>query len=327
MIFKNIILVTGGAGFIGSNLINKLLETESNIVVSIDNMTPYYDVKLKYKNLERNKSNRFVNYFIDITDKLEVNRIFHEWNFTQVYHLAAQAGVRYSIDHPDEVINTNIIGFQNILENVISHHIEKFVYASSSSVYGDISSLQKCSEEQIVDNQKSPYAVTKRSNELMAQMYSSLYPNIQMSGLRFFTVYGPYMRPDLAIGKFTRKILNNESIEIYGDGTKERDFTYIDDIVRITMTIMNSDKKWNHEIFNIGYGSSISVNEMVETIINYIDPNYDKIIYKDNAEGDVNKTLASNDKIKEWFDEQPQIEIHDGIKKYIDWYINDSITR
>ena len=174
--------------------------------------------------------------------------------------------------------------------------------------------LNPCNE------QKSPYAVSKRANELMAKAYSYLYPDIQMSGLRFFTVYGPYMRPDLAIGKFTKFIFNDESIEIYGDGTKERDFTYIDDIVRIMITIMNSDKVWLHEIFNIGYGNSISVNEMVQTIKNYINPNYNKIIYKGDAEGDVNKTLAVNDKIKTWFNETPKIEIHKGIKMYIDWY-------
>ena len=126
---QNIILVTGGAGFIGSNLINELLKNEANVVVSIDNINSYYDQKLKYKNLERNKNDRFTNYFVDITNKIEVNKIFNEWNFTEVYHLAAQAGVRYSIDNPCQVINTNIIGFQNIIENVISHHISKFVYA------------------------------------------------------------------------------------------------------------------------------------------------------------------------------------------------------
>lgn len=320
---QNIILVTGGAGFIGSNLINELLKNEANVVVSIDNINSYYDQKLKYKNLERNKNDRFTNYFVDITNKIEVNKIFNEWNFTEVYHLAAQAGVRYSIDNPCQVINTNIIGFQNIIENVISHHISKFVYASSSSVYGDMNDDIINNESNPCNNQKSPYAVTKKTNELFAQMYSSIYPDIQMSGLRFFTVYGPYMRPDLAIGKFSKAILNDDPITIYGDGTKERDFTYIDDIVRIMITIMNSKRKWNHEIFNIGYGNSISVNEMVDIIINYINPNYNKVTYTGNAEGDVNKTLAVNDKIKEWFNESPKIEIHQGIKKYIDWFKND----
>ena len=323
MMSQNIILVTGGAGFIGSNLINELLQKEANIVVSIDNINSYYDQKLKYKNLERNKNDRFVNYFVDITNKIEVNKIFNEWNFTEVYHLAAQAGVRYSIDNPCQVINTNIIGFQNIIENVISHHISKFIYASSSSVYGDMNDDTINNESNPCNNQKSPYAVTKKTNELLAQMYSSIYPDIQMSGLRFFTVYGPYMRPDLAIGKFSKAILNDDPITIYGDGTKERDFTYIDDIVRIMITIMNSKRKWNHEIFNIGYGNSISVNKMVDIIINYINPNYNKVTYTGDAEGDVNKTLAVNDKIKEWFNESPKIEIHQGIKKYIDWFKND----
>jgi len=318
--YKNIILVTGGAGFIGSNLINELLKDTSNFVVSIDNLTSYYDISIKQKNLERNRNTRFRNFYVNIIDKFKVNKIFNTWKFNQVYHLAAQAGVRYSIENPYEVVNTNIIGFQNIIENVIKHNITKFVYASSSSVYGDMISGEINDEKNPCNIQRSPYAVTKKSNELMATTYSLMHPEIKMSGLRFFTVYGPYMRPDLAISKFTKNILNDEPIEIYGDGTKERDFTYIDDIVRIMITIMNSDKKWSHEIFNIGYGNSISVNEMVQTIKDHINPDYNKIIYKGNAEGDVNKTLAVNTKIKEWFNEEPKVEIHEGIIKYIEWY-------
>lgn len=322
MNFKNIILVTGAAGFIGSSLIFQLLQDESNIVVGVDNLNKYYDIHLKLRNIQRNKNDRFAMFHYDITNKQQMDKLFDEWEITEVYHLAAQAGVRYSIDHAQEVIQTNIVGFQNIIENCIKHNIKKLVYASSSSVYGGTKGDELNSEDKKVDSQKSPYAVTKKCNENMAEMYSYLYPDMQISGLRFFTVYGPYMRPDLAIGKFTKAILNNKPIEIYGDGTKERDFTYIDDIVRIMITIMNSPKKWHHEVFNIGYGSCITVNEMVQTIINYINPNYDKVIYKEDAAGDVNKTLASNKKIKEWFNEGPQIEIHKGIQKYIDWYKN-----
>ena len=326
MIFNNIILVTGAAGFIGSSLINQLLQNEHNIVVGVDNLNKYYDIHLKLENIRRNKNDRFVMLHYDITDKRLMEKLFNEWEITEVYHLAAQAGVRYSIDHPSEVIQTNIQGFQNIIENCINHNINKIVYASSSSVYGNLTD-EEDNEDKRTDNQMSPYAVTKKCNELMAQMYSNLYTQLKLSGLRFFTVYGPYMRPDLAIGKFTKAVLNNEPIEIYGNGLKERDFTYIDDIVRIMMTIMNSSKDWNHEIFNIGYGNAITVNELVNTIIDYINPLYDKIIYKEDAKGDVNKTLASNSKIKEWFNEGPQIESHDGIKKYIDWYKNyDSLT-
>lgn len=319
MNFKHIILVTGAAGFIGSSLINQLLLDESNIVVGVDNLNKYYDIHLKLENIRRNKNDRFVILHYDITDKRLIEKLFNEWEISEVYHLAAQAGVRYSIEHPSEVIQTNIQGFQNIIDNCIKHHINKIVYASSSSVYGDFTDNDDI-ENESTDNQMSPYAVTKKCNELMAQMYSNLYDDLQISGLRFFTVYGPYMRPDLAIGKFTKSILNNEFIEIYGDGTKERDFTYIDDIVRIMMTIMNSDKKWHHEIFNIGYGNSISINKLVEIIKNEIDPNFNKIEYSNNALGDVNKTLASNKKIQEWFNEYPKIDIKIGIKKYVDWY-------
>ena len=325
MNFKNIILVTGAAGFIGSSLIFQLLQDENNIVVGVDNLNKYYDIHLKLRNIQRNKNDRFAILYYDITNKQQMDRLFNDWEITEVYHLAAQAGVRYSIEHAQEVIQTNIVGFQNIIENCIKHNIKKLVYASSSSVYGGTERDELNSEDKKVDSQKSPYAVTKKCNENMAEMYSYLYPDMQISGLRFFTVYGPYMRPDLAIGKFTKAILNNEPIEIYGDGTKERDFTYIDDIVRIMMTIMNSPKKWHHEVFNIGYGSCITVNEMVKTIINYINPNYNKVIYKEDAAGDVNKTLASNKKIKEWFNEGPKIEIYKGIQKYIDWYKNVSL--
>ncbi len=320
MIRDKVILVTGGAGFIGSSLIHELLKDPLNYIVSLDYLSPYYDVDLKQKNLKRNVSTRLRNYYVDITNKYKVKRIFNQWKFNQVYHLAAQAGVRYSIENPYDVVNTNIIGFQNIIENVIKHNIKKFVYASSSSVYGDMNDNEINDECNECNEQKSPYAVTKKTNELLAKMYSSLYPNIQMSGLRFFTVYGPYMRPDLAISKFTKAILNNEPIEIYGDGNKERDFTYIDDIVRIMINIMNSDKKWNHEIFNIGYGNCTSINNIIDIIKNYINPKYDKITYTKDAQGDVNKTLAVNTKIKDWFDEKPIINIQEGIKKYIDWY-------
>lgn len=325
MLGKNIILVTGAAGFIGSNLICKLLENPSNVIVCIDCINDYYDRKLKYKNIERiNKwgKSRVVFYFDDITDWDAMYKIFCQWNFTQVYHLAAQAGVRYSIEHPHEVIDTNILGFENIIKLSIENGVKHFVYASSSSVYGDFGkySLGSCNEDQFTDTQKSPYAVTKKCNELMAEMYSSLNPNIKFTGLRFFTVYGPYMRPDLAIGKFTKAMLENTKIEIYGDGTKERDFTYIDDIVEIMTTIMNYSKNWHHEIFNIGYGSSITVNDLVKTIKDNINPDFDNIEYTDNAKGDVNKTLASVDKLKSWFNIQPKISIEEGIKRYTTWY-------
>ena len=319
---ENIILVTGSCGFIGSNLIEELLKNEDNIIIGIDNFNSYYDNNIKLSNLERNKNERFINYNIDITDNEKITEIFDKHNINQVYHLAAQAGVRYSIYNPKEVIKINILGFQNIIENIIDHGIKKFIYASSSSVYGDMEEREINDENNPCNDQKSPYAVTKKTNELMAQMYSSLYPEIQMSGLRFFTVYGPYMRPDLAISKFTKAILDNEEIHIYGNGEQERDFTNVEDIVRIMITIMNSGKKWNHEIFNIGYGNSISINEIIKIIKDYVNPNYNKIIKEDNAEGDVNKTLAVNSKIKNWFNEYPKIDIYEGIRKYINWYKN-----
>ena len=320
---RDTILVTGSAGFIGSSLIRTILNYYTlATVIGIDNICPYYDIKLKFANLNRNKDERFINYIGNIADKSFVDKVFKEHKITMVFHLAAQAGVRYSFEHPKEVISSNIVGFQNILDACIEHNVNNIIYASSSSVYGDFYDKENCKEDQLVDNQKSPYAVTKRCNELMANTYSSNYPNLHLTGLRFFTVYGPYMRPDLAIGKFTKAILNDEPIEIYGDGSAVRDFTYISDIVnimyRIGINIMN--KKYGHEIFNIGAGKCITVNELVDIIKENINPNFDKIVYTDKAKGDVNKTLACIDKINEWFGEKPQVEIHEGIKKYIEWY-------
>ena len=317
---NNIILVTGAAGFIGSSLINSLISNKENTIVGIDNLNDYYDVNLKIRNIERNKANNYTFIKCDICDNIMLKEIFHKYNITQVYHLAAQAGVRYSINNAKEVINTNIIGFQNIIENCIKCNINKLVYASSSSVYGNIFN-ESDNENDKCDNQMSPYAVTKRCNELMAQMYSNIYPNLQLTGLRFFTVYGPYMRPDLAISKFTHAVLNDEYIDIYGDGCKERDFTYIDDIIRIMMTIMNSTKIWHHEVFNIGCNDKISIRKLVDIIKDEINPSFEKIHYTTDAIGDVDKTLASNAKIKEWFNDYPQIDIKTGIKKYIKWHI------
>ena len=319
--YNKVILVTGAAGFIGSNLINELLKNENVFVIGIDNLNTYYNIHIKLRNIQRNKNDRFVMFNYNITDQISLTNLFNNWNITEVYHLAAQAGVRYSIDHSNEVIQNNIQGFQNIIENCINYNINKIIYASSSSVYGNLTK-----ENKQTDNQLSPYAVTKKCNELMAQMYSNLYPQLKITGLRFFTVYGPYMRPDLAISKFVNSIDNNENIEIFGDGNQERDFTYIDDVVRIMIKIMNSDKQWHHEIFDIGYGKPISINELIKIISNNINKKYN-IIYKDFAKGDVNKTISSNKKIKKWFNETPKIDINEGIKKYINWYKNyDSLT-
>lgn len=322
MIGNKIILVTGAAGFIGSSLINQLLNNEDIIVVGIDNLNKYYDIKIKLNNIQRNKNDRFVMLHYDITDNHLIEKLFNEWDITEVYHLAAQAGVRYSIENPSEVIQTNILGFQNIIENCINHNINKIIYASSSSVYGNLTD-EDDNEDERTDNQLSPYAVTKKCNELIAQMYSNLYPQLRIAGLRFFTVYGPYMRPDLAINKFTKAILNDDKIEIYGNGNQERDFTYIDDVIRIMITIMNSNKQWHHEIFNIGYGNPISINKLIQIISNNINKDYNKMIYKEIVKGDVNKTYASNKKIKEWFNDFPKININQGIKKYIEWYKNN----
>ena len=224
-----IILVTGSAGFIGAYLVKRLLEDTDNLIVGLDNLNSYYDVSLKEERLRLTKNDRYAFIKGDLADKPLIDKLFEEYKFDIVVNLAAQAGVRYSITNPDAYINSNIIGFYNILEACRHHPVEHLVYASSSSVYGGNKKVPFSTDDK-VDNPVSLYAATKKSNELLAHAYSKLY-NIPTTGLRFFTVYGPMGRPDMAYFGFTNKLIKGETIEIFNFGNCKRDFTYVDDIV------------------------------------------------------------------------------------------------
>lgn len=272
------ILITGHRGFIGSNLIKKL---SNHTIIGVD---------LKDGN--------------DILDSNYINTLFEFYHFDAVIHLAAIAGVGYSIEHSEEVLTNNIIGFDVLAKAAIKHNVKHFIYASSSSVYGDDGT------------QKSPYAVSKATNELQAAMYSNL-SNMKFTGLRFFTVYGEGIREDLAISKFIKAMKVNEPIYVYGDGTQSRDFTYVDDICEAIKLILESDKDWKNEVFDIGYGSSTSVNELIDILKEIINPTFDKVVYEGEKPYDVKATLADTDKLYEWFGFRPRYDIKDGLSIFI----------
>ena len=331
---KKTILITGVAGFIGFNLCKKLNKEDFNII-GIDNLNSYYDVNLKEARLrELIKTNKSFKFFkIDIEDAKNINEIFQKYKPNVVYNLAAQAGVRYSIENPSEFINTNIKGFLNILEASRMHEIDHLIYASSSSVYGGNMQLPY-SEKSVVDHPVSIYAATKKSNELMAHTYSHLY-SIPCTGLRFFTVYGPWGRPDMSYFLFTKSILAGEKIKIFNNGNMSRDFTYIDDICESLRRLMNKipildkdfDKKnpaihssWApHKIFNIGNSNSISLIEFIETIEKELGQKALKN-FLPMQPGDVKATLADTSLLENWIDYKPSTTLKDGINKFINWY-------
>jgi len=328
------ILITGVAGFIGFNLCKRLIKENFN-VIGIDNINSYYDVTLKEARLkELNKNDKKFKFCkIDIEDTKNVNKIFQEYKPNVVFNLAAQAGVRYSIENPREFINTNIKGFINILEASRIHRIEHLIYASSSSVYGGSMQLPY-SENNIVDHPVSIYAATKKSNELMAHTYSHLY-SIPCTGLRFFTVYGPWGRPDMSYFLFTKSILSGKKIDIFNNGDMSRDFTYIDDICESLRRVMNKipfgvkdfDKKnpsihssWApHKIFNIGNSKSINLMEFIEIIENELGQKALKN-FLPMQPGDVKSTLADTSLLEDWINYKPSTTLKDGINKFVKWY-------
>ena len=345
------ILVTGGAGFIGSNLILELLRTVENInIVSIDNLNDYYDVSIKEwrlseieKEIEKHPNSKY--YFIkgDIADKNTIDNIFNEYKPEIIVNLAAQAGVRYSIINPDAYIQSNIIGFYNILEACRHSYdngkkgVEHLVYASSSSVYGSNEKIPYSVDDK-VDNPVSLYAATKKSNELMAHSYSKLY-NIPSTGLRFFTVYGPAGRPDMAYFSFTNKLINNETIEIFNYGNCKRDFTYIDDIVYGVKLVMQKVPKRKvgedglpvppYSIYNIGNNSPENLLDFVtilqEKLVNegVLPKDYDFEAHKKLVPmqpGDVPITYADISTLENNFNFKPKTSLRDGLKKFSKWY-------
>lgn len=315
----NTYFITGGAGFIGSTLGEKLLN-QGNKVVAIDNFCDFYDTKIKENNVkELLKNENFKLYRKDIRDRQAIKEIFDENNIDIVMHLAAMAGVRPSIENPVLYQEVNCMGTQNILEEMKEHNIKNLVMASSSSVYGNCKEVP-FRENMTVDFAISPYAATKKANEVMTHVYHKLF-DMNVIMLRFFTVYGPKQRPDLAINKFTRLMLNNEEIPMFGDGTTSRDYTYIDDIVdgiikSCNYVLENSNV---YEILNLGNSSPTSLKEMIDTIAKVlcVEP---KIKQLPMQPGDVDRTYADVSKAKGLIGYEPKTTFEEGIKKFVDWY-------
>ena len=313
------ILVTGSSGFIGFHLVKKLLENKYE-VIGLDNFDPYYDVKLKKKRnqiLLKNKKYQFIK--VDITKNDKVKSIFNKFKIQYVIHLAAQAGVRYSLENPRKYINTNIIGFFNLINISKEKKIKHFIYASTSSVYGD-SNEYPLMETHKTENPLSLYAATKKSNELIAHSYSANY-RLPTTGLRFFTVFGPFGRPDMALFKFTKNILLKKHIELYNKGNHKRDFTYVDDVSESILRLIKKipNKKIPYEIFNI---SSDNPKNLL-FFLNKIEQNLNSkaIIKKMNLQnGDVVKTHGSNNKLNKKIKFKPMVKLEDGIKEIVKWY-------
>ncbi len=341
------ILVTGSAGFIGSNLVKELLKTNEEInIIGFDSVNDYYDVSIKeYRLAEIEKlaeSKPKCKYtFIkgNLADKALIVKIFTENKIDIVVNLAAQAGVRYSITNPDAYIESNIIGFYNILEACRNHPVEHLVYASSSSVYGGNKKVPFSTDDK-VDNPVSLYAATKKSNELMAHAYSKLY-NIPSTGLRFFTVYGPAGRPDMAYFGFTNKLVNNETIKIFNYGNCKRDFTYVDDIVEgVKRVMMSPPEKKNGEdglpvppykIYNIGNNNPENLLDFVQILseelirAGVLPQDYDFDAHKELVPmqpGDVPVTYADTSALENDFGFKPSTSLRDGLRKFAEWYKN-----
>lgn len=308
----NTFLITGSNGFIGFHLIKKLAKIYKNsIIVGVDNMNDYYDINLKYDRLSilENISN-YTFIYGDITDKNFINNIFNTYKPNIVINLAAQAGVRYSLINSESYINNNIIGFYNILENCINCNVSHLIYASSSSVYGNYNNTSK---------PESLYAATKKTNELLSYSYSQNY-NLKTTGLRFFSVYGPYGRPDMAYYNFTENLINNKEINVYNDGLNERDLTYIDDVINGIILVINNEQNSIYNIHDIGNGTSISTNDMINTMIetmknNDININHNLIKYTTKQKGDVIKTNSNNSIINS------KINFKEGYSLFLEWYL------
>ena len=327
------ILVTGSAGFFGSALSLRLLE-RGDEVIGIDNHNDYYDPTLKEARLARQKDHDDYKHIrMNIEDGDAIDSLFKKNQFQGVVNLAAQAGVRYSIENPLAYVNTNIVGFAHILEGCRHNNVEHLVYASSSSVYGANTSMPFSIHDN-VDHPLSLYAASKKANELMAHTYSHLY-NLSTTGLRFFTVYGPWGRPDMALFKFTKSILEGKKISVYNFGNHKRDFTYVDDIVEGLIRVLDrpaiSNSKWSGEepdpgssaapwrVYNIGNNSPIELLDYIEAI-------EDSLGIKANKEllplqpGDVPDTFANVDDLVRDFNYKPSMSIKDGVKNFVDWY-------
>ena len=327
------IIVTGSAGFIGSSLCLKLLERGDNII-GIDNHNDYYDPKIKEARLQRLiKHSNYQHYRIDLSDRKSLDKVFKDHKVEKVVNLAAQAGVRYSMENPLAYINSNIVGFAHILESCRYYNVENLVYASSSSVYG-ANTKMPFSENDSVNHPLSVYAASKKSNELMAHTYSHLY-KLPTTGLRFFTVYGPWGRPDMALFKFTKAILDEKPIDVFNHGKHTRDFTYIDDIVEgIIKTLDNpstANVNWNSNqpdpasskapwcIYNIGNNKPVQLMDYIKAL----EENLGKkaiVNFLPLQPGDVPDTYASTNNLKDKFNYKPSTSVFEGVSHFVKWY-------
>lgn len=325
-------LVTGAAGFIGSQISQRLLAL-GHTVIGIDNLNSYYDVALKQARLQQLADLPLFKFLkIDIAEQATMDKLFSHHQFTRVIHLAGQAGVRYSLENPRAYLDSNIIGFLNILEGCRHHKIDHLIYASSSSVYG-LNQLMPFSPDDSIAHPVSLYAATKKSNELMAHSYSHLY-QIPTTGLRFFTVYGPWGRPDMALFKFTKAILQGEPIDIYNYGQLSRDFTYIDDIVESIIRVQdyipqvstNTDRLKTpatstapYQVFNIGNGHPTLLLEFVEALEEELGISAKKNMLPMQP-GDVHTTWADTEALEQAIGFHPNTTVKDGIRQFVSWY-------
>lgn len=325
-------LVTGAAGFIGSAVVERLCQAGHD-VVGIDNLNDYYSIELKHARLNRIKHPNFTFIELDLADRDGVATLFAEQGFQRVIHLAAQAGVRYSIDNPMAYADSNLIGHLTILEGCRRHNIEHLVYASSSSIYG-LNQKMPFNTADSVDHPISLYAATKKSNELMAHTYSHLY-DIPTTGLRFFTVYGPWGRPDMALFKFTKAIVEGNPIDVYNNGNMQRDFTYIDDIVegviRIQDVIPEKHPEWAvetgspatssapYKVYNIGNGNPVKLMDFIEALEVSLGVEATKN-FMPMQPGDVYSTYADTDDLFKATGYKPSMSVKQGVKNFVDWY-------
>ena len=325
------ILITGAAGFIGFHLCMSLLD-EGFEVVGVDSINDYYDIGLKTERLnilqQHKRARRFVFQHIDLSSEAATTELFADFQFDFVVHLAAQAGVRYSIENPRAYVDANLVGFINILECCRNSDIQHLVYASSSSVYG-MNRDAPFSTAQRADSPVSLYAATKRSNELMAFTYSHLF-NIPATGLRFFTVYGPYGRPDMAYFKFTKSVLNGDPIDVYNEGAMLRDFTYVTDIVRGIKAVIprapeRSESEWSaapcrHKLYNLGNSNPVTLLDFIGAIEKACGKKA-KLNLLPMQQGDVPLTYADMSDFQETFSFKPEVSIQQGIQLFVDWYL------
>tara|TARA_B100001287_G_C22663494_1_gene521621 strand:- start:536 stop:1495 length:960 start_codon:yes stop_codon:yes gene_type:complete len=311
------VLVTGCAGFIGHGVTKSLLYKGCK-VIGVDNLNDYYDKKLKLKRLDDLKNKNFKFYKKDISDR-NLEKIFTKHVIKIVVNLAAQAGVRYSLKNPHTYFESNLNGFGNILELSRKFKVKHLVYASSSSVYG-LNKKKPFSENDHVNRPSQVYAATKRANELMAFSYSNLY-NLPTTGIRFFTIYGPWGRPDMSIFLFTEKILSKKKLDLFDNGNNRRDFTYIEDAINLLLKVIFSPpkKKIPHEIYNIGRGRNYKIKEMIKFLEKYLNKNA-KIKFSKHRKEDLKITIANNNKITKKFNYKNFTSLEHGIRSFVKWY-------